>query len=275
MNLQLSLRELSNLSFQKLVFSHSAKFNSATSLEFLEHYEAFQELLSKESRSHKSSRTFAPSSFRCSRIQWFRFRGVDPDVPENVDVSLDFAADIGTACHRIIQSNLKNMLKDDWIYVDEYVSSILNGRYECMLDEESGEYFVKSDDPPVKFACDGLIRWNGEFYLLEIKTSEFNSWNNLSEPKPYHIDQVKMYCTLLDLNNVMFIYQDRHYGGLKCYEYKVRELDKQTIRSKMDYIQDCVETGVAPNPLPKGDRWCTPSMCPYYTKCSEYGRYES
>lgn len=254
--------------------AHIARFNSAVSSDFLDFYEKYVDNKLKDDAAKPSSKTFAASSFRCNRKSWFRIRGVQPDVQRVPDKGLQFTADIGTACHRIIQENLVNALGDDWISVSEHLSS-LNVHYTYHIDaDESGfESQVEITDPyPIRFACDGIIRQNGKKYLLEIKTSEFSSWNDMTDPKQEHIDQIKCYATLLQLDDVLFLYQDRQYGDLKCYEVHVTDSDKQDILDRFEYVMDCVKKHLAPDPLPKGDKWCTSAMCPYFNKCGEYGR---
>lgn len=260
------------MAFRTWDVSHLAKFNSATSSDFLDAYDNYVEQKIKSDAEKPSHRTFAASSFRCDRWSWFRIRGSKSEVT-NADPTLQFTADIGTACHRIIQTNLKSMLGDDWISVRDHINSI-DFKYDYTLDEdESGlESLIEITDPPIRFACDGIIRLNGKKYLLEIKTSEYSSWNDLTDPKPRHIDQVQCYATLLQLPNVLFVYQDRQYGELKCFEITVPQYIMDSVIDRFERVMDMVRKNLAPSPLPKGDSWCTPSMCPYYNICSEYGR---
>lgn len=252
---------------------HIAKFNSAVSADFLSNYEEFTKEKVKAKANEPSHQTFAGSAFRCDRKSWFRIRGVQPDSIKEPDMTLNFSADIGTACHRIIQTNLKEQLGDDWLSVSDYLFS-LQPDYDFIVDSTADdlECRIEIKDPPIMFACDGLIRFNDKIYLLEIKTSEFNSWNEMTDPKPQHIDQVKCYATLLNVPNVLFLYQDRQYGGFKCYEFHVTDADMFKIKNRFKYVMDMVRKNLAPEALPKDDTWCNSSMCPYFEKCKEYGR---
>lgn len=261
------------MAFKTWNTGHLAKFNSAVSSEFLDNYESFAKDKVRAKANEPSHKTFAGSAFRCDRKSWFRIRGVQPDIVEEPDMTLNFSADIGTACHRIIQNNLKEQLGDNWLSVADYLHE-LNPDYKYTIDSDIDDIECKIaiEDPPIMFACDGLIKWKDKIYLLEIKTSEFNSWNELTDPKPQHIDQVKCYATLLNIHNALFLYQDRQYGGFKCYEYHVTDSDMQSIKNRFSYVMDMVKKNLAPAALPKDDPWCTSSMCPYYNKCAEYGR---
>lgn len=225
----------------------------------------------KEAAARPSSKNIAPSSFRCARIQWFRLRGVAPDAPKTADRTLQFTADIGTACHRIIQSNLKSALGDCWISVSDYLNKFpIPYQYELTADEDSLETKVAILDPPIRFACDGIVFWDNRYWLLEIKTSEYSSFEDLTDIKAQHREQIRIYATLLGLSGVLTLYQDRLYGSLKCYEVKISNADKEAVLAKIRYIQECVDTCIAPEKLPPGDPWCSSSRCPYFQKCKQW-----
>lgn len=261
------------MAFTPANLSRLVKFNSAASSDFLELYETFVNSKIAARNSEPAHKTFAPSGFRCKRKMWFRLRGTEPDQIKKPDPVLNFTAEVGTAIHRIVQSNLKECLQDDYVEVDKFLEQFPTPyTYKIKKSPDSLEYFIEIENPPVRFACDGIIKLNGEYYLLEIKSSEFSSFDSLTGPKDEHIEQVKCYASLLGLSKVLFFYEDRQYGGIKVYEYKVNEVDKQIVLKTMSDVQSAVERMLPPEPLPKGDKWCTSGMCPYYKKCNEWGR---
>lgn len=260
------------MAFRSVNFAHLARFNSATSSDFLDFYENFVDSKIAAKNAEPANKTFAPSSFRCNRRSWFRLRGVQPDTPKTFDRTLSFAADIGTACHRIIQTNLRDALGEDWIAVKDYLAANpIPYEYKLEDSDDGLETKVEIMNPPLRFACDGIIKWKGEYYLLEIKTSEFTSWDDLTDPKSEHVDQIKCYASILGIHKILTIYQDRQYGGIKSYEMFVSDADMKSVKDRFKYVQDMVEANLAPEALPKGDKWCTPSMCPYHKKCREWG----
>ncbi len=252
------------------IAAHTMKFNSAASGEFIYAYEAIIDKEITAAASRPKHQSFAPSQMRCDRISWFRLRGVQPDTINEPDRTLDFSAKVGTACHQFIQERLANSSEFEWLDVDRWLDS-----HGCLTDfsvERNGyEQQIDVRKPyPIRFACDGLIKFNGQTYLLEIKTSEFSSFQDLIEPKPKHMDQIKCYATLLDISNVLVLYVDRTYGGMKCFEIVITDADKQEVLNKMQHVMDCVDSFIAPEKLPKGDPDCNPNMCPYYKKCHEW-----
>jgi len=257
------------MGFRTADFSRLVKFNSANSCDFLEMYEkAWDDEITKQDAKPKS-RTIAPSAAYCLRHNWFRLRGVEPDKQENPDRGLDFTAKIGTACHENIQAILKDTLKDDWLDVGQYLKENCT-RFSYEVETHGFETRVEIKHPPVRFACDGLIRWKGKVYLLEIKTSDFSSWDTLTGPKPIHVDQITTYASLIGVYDVLMLYQDRQYGGLKCFEVHITEDKVESIWQTFDYLVDMADKNLPPKGLPSGDSRCSPSMCIYYKKCKQW-----
>ena len=256
----MGFREFSSLSL--------ARFNSAISSNFLDFYENYVMTKMQKKSTRMKSRTFAPSCLRCDRKSWFRLRGTEPDFLENPDMTLNYTAEVGTARHAAIQQNLKKLLGQDWIDVSDYLSEI-KVPYNYEYQKSGYETLINISNPPIKFACDGIIRFNNKLFLLEIKTSDYASWNSLNEPKQVHMDQVKCYSTLLQLPNVLILYEDRQYGGLKCYQINVSAVESQRIMDKFSYIQDMVKANLAPERLNKNDYMC--KNCEYRKKCDEWG----
>ena len=245
-------------------------FNSGVTNRLRENYRGFvQDKIIKE-KSEPSSKTFAPSSFRCERKSWFRLRGVQPDVLKSPDVGLEYKAEVGTARHLVIQSNLRDMLGDDWVPVSEYLqSNPIPYEYELEVADSGLETKVAIMNPPIHFACDGILRIDGKIYLLEIKTCERSSFDELTDPKPGHLDQIKCYCALLGIQDIIFIYEDRLYGDMKFYEYHVSLSDMQAVIKKMEYIMQMADANLAPDRLDRSDYMC--SNCEYKSKCTEWG----
>lgn len=218
------------------------------------------------------SKRFSPSSIRCNRLNWFRLRGAVPEVNTNPDVTLDFIADIGTHCHETFQKNLQRYLGDNWIDVEDYLLQY-PPKFEYTLKKIGMETRVTIVDPPVGFACDGIIKLDdNKLYLLEIKTSESKSMKNLVGAKSEHIDQIICYCTLLGIDDAMIVYIDRQYGGIKCFTKHITDNEKSRILDKFEIVQAAVKSNIAPEGLPPNDKWCNPNYCNYYRLCKQWGR---
>ena len=257
------------MAFQPLNMQSLVKFNSALSSNLLDVFENALDGYILNSSKAKPSKTFAPSSMRCERISWFRLRGVEPDGETVPDRGLDFTAKMGVACHEYVQSLLSQT--PYWVNVYEYIKTIFS-ESDYHINISQYETQISLISPPIRFACDGILNLQDNLSLLEIKSCSHSSFVDLTDPKPEHVYQAKGYCTLLKLSKILFLYIDRWYGDIKVYEVCVTENDKQSILNMFSRVLDCVDNRIAPQPLPKGDRWCNASMCNYYKKCSEYGR---
>ncbi len=260
------------MAFRTLNAEAVAKFNSFASAKFLDTYDNFvNEQIVKE-RTRLPHKTFAPSQLRCDRRSWFRLRGTTPDTLPNPDQGLQFTADIGTAIHRMVQANLKEIYGENWISVEDYLAEIKPAyKYTCTHSDDSLETLLDIEYPPVRFAVDGLIKFDGEHTLFELKSCEHSTFVELTCPKQEHIDQIYSYCALLTLNRAMVMYVDRQYGQKKCYELRILGYKLEEVWKKFDYVMEMVKKNIAPPGLPSGDKWCSPNYCPYYKKCKEFG----
>lgn len=265
------------MAFRTATLERAATFNSESSQRLYESYQkaSEEEVLTKYSKT--ASKTIAPSSFRCLRKTWFRLRGVEADTPSQPDIGLEFTAIIGTACHEMIQRRLINYFKNcsefKWINVKDYISEKFEEKESNFTCTVSGyETQVHCNHIPMNFAVDGILKDKNGYILLEIKSASYQSWEELTDPKEEHIDQIKCYGTVLNLTRSIVIYIDRQYGQIKCYEIPILPGDFEYINNRISEVIDYAECGLAPEGLPVGDKWCNSGYCPYFQKCKEYGR---
>ena len=253
--------------FRQVKTAQLAQFNSDASCTLIQILQnAVKQDIQKQIARPKS-KTFAPSGIRCKRKSWFRLRGAEPDKLPEPDTVMDFTAVIGTAIHKYVQSKLSKVLGAEWIEVEDYLREFPIP-YKYSLTKTEYETQVEIADPPIRFACDGIIKIRGTYYLLEIKSSDYESWRNLSGPKEHHLDQIENYSTILNIPHVLTLYVDRLYGGMKAYEYTVSEDIMSSAKQSMAYVQQMAAACIAPERLPAGDYMC--SNCEYKLKCKEW-----
>lgn len=253
--------------FRQVKTAQLAQFNSDASCTLIQILQnAVKQDIQKQIARPKS-KTFAPSGIRCKRKSWFRLRGAEPDKLPEPDTVMDFTAVIGTAIHKYVQSKLSKVLGAEWVEVEDYLREFPIP-YKYSLTKTEYETQVEIADPPIRFACDGIIKIRGIYYLLEIKSSDYESWRNLSGPKEHHLDQIENYSTILNIPHVLTLYVDRLYGGMKAYEYTVSENIMSSAKQGMAYVQQMAAACIAPERLPAGDYMC--SNCEYKLKCKEW-----
>ena len=118
--------------------------------------------------------------------------------------------------------------------------------------------------------CDGLLKYRGKYYILEIKTESTFKWQNRTDVDDGHKDQATTYSMLLQVPNVIFLYENRDVCKLKAFMFNVTAEMKESLIS---YIEECdgyVSRQIAP---PKSDsvpkKTC--GYCMYKTQCRKDG----
>lgn len=75
------------------------------------------------------------------------------------------------------------------------------------------EFNVKTDDGLVFGYCDGLVNWNGEDYVLELKTCKNESFEyikNKMKPRAYNVEQLLMYMKILNKGKGIVLYENKN-----------------------------------------------------------------
>ncbi len=123
----------------------------------------------------------------------------------------------------------------------------------------------------MRFKCDGIIRYKGQYFILEIKTESIYKWQNRQGIAEEHIAQGTSYATAFGVNKVMFLYENRDMCGKKAYILEV------TNDMKMDLVIGKIEEAdyyvkrLVPPPKPEDLPRNTCTYCPYKTECRKAG----
>lgn len=122
-----------------------------------------------------------------------------------------------------------------------------------------------------RFKVDGIVKYKGEYYILEIKTEnskKYASHNKTFEPHEKHKLQGTFYGMSFGINKVMFLYENRDscatfitiFDITKVILDKVKLLIEETLRyGENDWV--------APRTIDKFE--C--KYCPYQARCSALG----
>lgn len=212
------------------------------------------------------SRTYKPSSMNCMRQSYYQLKGVTPDKNTSVYTSVGIT-NSGTDTHVRIQSYIDRM-KDigmDCEYVD--VAEFVKERgldYLDVKDKTIAETKLFHKDLNLSFMCDGIIKYKGKYYILELKTEIVQKWEYRTSVDPKHYAQATAYSVALGLDDVLFIYINRNNLDMKAYMFHVTDTMKQDL---LGYITNC-DTYVATNTVPPKTSFtsaCT--YCQYKNKC--------
>lgn len=228
---------------------------------FCNDFENALKMLDKEGKD-KPSQSYKPSSLNCIRQMYYQMVGSDLDGNEP-SPNLIRICQGGTDAHERIQYTISEMkrLGFDCEYLDvgDYIKE--NNIPDIEIIEKKGfETKLYHTKYKLRFLCDGLIRYKGELYILEIKTESTYKNGQRIFVAEEHRAQGTAYCLTLLVDKVMFFYEDRNNCKHKPYILPVTEEMKE--RLVIGKIRDCEEY-VASNCVPPKPTDVFPKTCEY------------
>ena len=124
------------------------------------------------------SKTYKPSGMNCIRASYYQIMGVQPD-PSSSSYTLVGICNSGTDIHVRIQTAVEDMKNNgiDCEYID--VADFVRSRdlnYLNIVSKNGMETKLYHKTLNISFMCDGIIRYKGKYYILEIKTETANKF---------------------------------------------------------------------------------------------------
>ena len=215
----------------------------------------------KRTSKHQTKKTFAPSSLvwnhgECARYWYLAFEG---NVFENSDTPYGVAnMTSGTDSHARIQ---KAMLDSGLavVYYDEN-------------NNPTTEFKVNSDDPPIFGYCDGMITWNDEEIVSEIKTMNSESFEYSKakgKPRASHMMQLLIYMKILKKAKGILIYENKNTHDLAIFPVEVNDFYKKWIDETFDWLRQVrkawVDKTIPQKTYRSNSKIC--KLCPLKTAC--------
>lgn len=224
--------------------------------------------LTEEKNAIKPSQTYKPSSMNCIRNMWFQVTGTEPDVA-NASACLVGICESGTDRHERVQnavSEMKNNNIDcEYVEIEKYVKS-RNLDYLNVIEKKGNETKLYYKSLNLSFMCDGIIRYKGKYYILEIKTESIYKWQNRKGVDEAHYNQATAYSIALGLDDIIFLYINRDNTDMKTFMFHVTEEMKQTLVGKIETCDDYVKKLTCPpKPENAGAKLC--HYCNYRNSC--------
>lgn len=220
--------------------------------------------------ARKPSQTYKPSSMKCIRNMYFQVTGAEPTEEKNSYCMIGIC-NSGSDIHSRIQDAVDKM-KDNGIdceYVDvaEYVTS--RNLTDLTIREKHGaETKLYHEKLNMSFMCDGIIRYNGHYYILEIKTEASFKWNKRTGVDEKHYAQGTAYSIAFNIPEVMFLYINRDILDMKTYIFVPTQEQKEELINKILACDNYVAMKTVP-PMPDDidKRRC--DYCSYRNLCKE------
>ena len=231
-------------------------------------------ILTEQRNSGLPSPTFKPSSLNCKRGCYYQIMQVAPDesAPSvNLIGICNSGSDIHVRTQTAVMDMITNGIDCEWVDVEEYIkdhklSHLIvrekKGTETKLYDTRYGTY--------ISFMCDGIIRYKGKYYILEIKTESSNKWYGRNGVDPKHYNQAISYSNSLKINDVLFVYIERDLLNMKAFLYPVTDEMRNNLVSFITDVQGYVERQIVPPKDPNlADVNCR--YCGYKAQCKKDG----
>lgn len=219
------------------------------------------------------SKTIKPSSFSCVRNAYYQLIGVQPDSTKRPYNNAGIC-ESGTDRHVRMQMNLEKI--HDIIGIDcEYISIENFVKQRELTDLEvkgkSGmETKLYNKKYNMSFMCDGIIRYEGKYYIFEFKTETSDKFYQRKGVDESHYVQAICYSLNFNLDDVLFLYENRNTLDLKCYIFHVTDEMKKDVVEKIEKTLKCAEDKVVPDkPVDVSKKSC--NYCAYRSQCERDG----
>ena len=245
---------------------------SPVEVDFLEDLKRSIEL-SNIKNSRKPSETYKPSSMNCIRGMYYQVTGAEVEESTS-SYALVGICNSGTDIHQRVQQSVIDMKSNDidceYINVADYVRSRNLDYLEIVKepDFEHGDYETKLYHKTlnISFLCDGIIRYKGKYYILELKTESTYKWNSRQGVDPSHFNQGTSYSLAFGIDNVIFVYINRDVLSMKSYLFTPTEDMKSTIIATINTCDEYVASGIVP-PIPEDVSKKACEYCNYKNQC--------
>lgn len=217
----------------------------------------------------RRSKSFKPSSLNCARQVYFDKIEAPMD-SKLTDYSDARISETGTNSHENIQNYVSQMIKygkdcefvDVETYVKEHKLDYLEIKSKKQF--ETKLYDTRYD---LSFLCDGIIKYKGKYYILEIKTETDNKGIYRDSADPHHTNQSVAYSLALGINDIMWLYEERNFCVPKTFHTVVT----QEQRAKLLMFFETVEQAVKDmKPPVKCNSAKTCNFCMYKQECRKY-----
>ena len=246
--------------------------------------DSFQDLFSKTkfvNEGEVSTKNLSPSKLYCEVFEAFRLNGT-PMAAEEESFETTGYKEAGNSRHQAIQEFLINNPEVEWLdpakWVEEHdlpfyvkpsreVTNLIEKHPEISIEEakrilKDYEILLQHKTQPLSFKLDGLIKYKGIVYILEIKT--VNKRDLEKSPLDKHQYQGKCYSFLLKVDRIAWVYESRENFKIKVSFQLVREEEHQEIRNRLNRI---IKYRNDINKLERNTSKC--QYCRYRPKCLE------
>lgn len=219
----------------------------------------------------KPSKTYKPSSLHCIRNMYYQVSGVEVKANRSSSELVGICQS-GTDRHERLQKVISSMRDNgaDCVYCDvgKYIKTHNLLDDIDIISKQGMETKLFHKKYNMSFLCDGIIRYKGKYYILEIKTETSNKFWDRSNVNPDHILQGTAYSLAFHLDNVLFLYECRDNCSKKAFMLNVTDEMRDKLIEKINTCNDYLaKNEVPPKPLDLSRSTC--AYCNYAERCKK------
>lgn len=224
--------------------------------------------------SRKPSQSYKPSSLHCIRNMYFQVQGCEPE-GDRASSELVGICESGSDRHERIQNAVIQMKESgidcEYVNVGEYVEE--KHKEDKLLSitvvsQQGNETKLFNKALNMSFLCDGIIKYKGKLYILEIKTETSNKFWDRQTVNPDHELQGTAYSVNLELDDVLFLYECRDNCSKKAFMFHVSDKMKQDLVGKITECDGYVSR-IIPPPKPEDLSKKACAYCGYSNLCKK------
>ena len=228
--------------------------------------------ITADGEKRKPSQTYKPSSMNCIRNMYYQIVGADADEggPTSNYIMVGIV-NSGSDIHVRVQTAVDNMKNNgmDCVYVD--VADFVRSRNLTdieVVSKQGVETKLFHKKYNMSFLCDGIIKYKGKYYILELKTETASKFFHRDGVDPSHYNQATAYSIAFGLDNVIFIYISRDTLDMKAFMFNVSGLAREVLLAKIKACDEYVKNNTIP-PLPEDVIKKTCDYCQYRKRCAK------
>lgn len=210
-----------------------------------------------------------PSSLNCMRIMYFDKiqASIDAGVAEWNGVRI---CETGSNSHENIQRYVSLMSKFgkqcEFIDVEQYIKEN-NLDYLRVKSKKQYETHLYDTRYDISFLCDGLIKYRGQYYILEIKTETDDKGFNRNCADEFHKLQSVAYSLCLKIDKIMWLYEERNFCSPKTFITTVTDEDRLQLIQRIETVEQAVKDMKPPE---KCGQRKTCQYCCYKSECKKF-----
>lgn len=225
----------------------------------------------------KGSQAYKPSSMNCIRQMYYIVTGAEPEQCGETYTSVGIC-NSGTDIHQRIQQAVLDMKSNgidcEYVNVADYVRSrgldYLEIRKEPNFKKGEYETHLYHKKLNMSFLCDGIIKYKGVYYILELKTENTNKFWTRDGVDLSHYSQGTAYSLSLQITKVLFVYINRDVLDMKSFMFTPTDEMKMELVGRIEECDEHVKKLKVPNkPIDVAKKTC--EYCSYRAQCRKDG----